>query len=220
MAKTVVHQDLTANWGDQDHLEVAQTRSFASMIFELLSERAPTKAQAKIFELILNISIDHGSETPSAVKTIEVAKAGASISEAVAAGLIEINDRHGGAIEPAMEFFYGLKDQDANQTAKDYLDNKKIIAGYGHRIYKEVDPRSELILKTLQAENLGQEWIDLAQAVQQAIADQKGTTLPLNIDGAIAVVLCTFGWEPKLAKAVFISARIPGLCGQFLNASE
>jgi len=46
---------------------------------------------------------------------------------------------------------------------------------------------------------------------------QKGQKLPLNIDGAIAVALCSFGWDPKLGKAVFIIARTPGLCGQFLN---
>jgi len=48
---------------------------------------------------------------------------------------------------------------------------------------------------------------------------QKGKKLPLNIDGAIAVALCSFGWDSKLGKAVFLIARTPGLCGQYLTNS-
>jgi hypothetical protein len=68
MAKTVRHHELKSLWGDEDHLEVAQERSFAELVFELLTEKKPTADELKLFELILNLSIDHGSETPSKKK--------------------------------------------------------------------------------------------------------------------------------------------------------
>ncbi len=219
MAKTVSHQDLKSYFGDEDHLEKSQSTSFTGMIFELLSERKPSEAELKIFELILNLSIDHGPDTPSAVPTIEAAKGGKTISEAVAAGLLEINDRHGGAIEPAMNFFKKIKDEnlDPKDLVKEYLDEHKLIGGFGHRIYKDQDPRAQLILDRLSEAQIGQEWAEIALKVEQAIEQTKGAHLPLNIDGAIAVALLGFGWEPKLAKAVFIVARVPGLCAHYLN---
>ncbi len=222
MAKTIIHNESgSALWGASDHLQVAQTRSFASLIFELLSEKVPTDAELKVFELILILSIDHGPDTPSAVKVIEAAKAGKSISEAISTGIMEINDVHGGAQEKLMEILYQVQSGEwkVQSLIEEYLKEGKRLAGFGHRIYKDVDPRAQLILKVLMEECKGesQEWINIATDLEKELEVQKGSKLPLNIDGAIAVALCSFGWDPKLGKAVFIIARTPGLCGQYLN---
>lgn len=220
MAKTIIHdEDGNAKWGEEDHLEIAQSRSFTSMIFELLSEKVPTDSELKIFELILNLSIDHGQNTPSAVKVIEAAQAGKNISEAVATGILEINDSHGGAGEPLMEILYRLQGtgDSVQELIKEYLQQGKRMPGLGHRLYKGDDPRVLLIFKTSTNLGINMEFINLLQEIQKEMVSQKGVNLPINIDGAIAAVLCSFGWEPKLGKAVFIIARTPGLVGQFLN---
>lgn len=222
MARTVKHDESGRSlFGDKDHLEVSQQRSFSSIIFELLSEREPKPEELKVFELILNLSIDHGPDTPSASKVIEEAKKGESISEAVAEGIEQINDRHGGAIEPAMEILYQVNagGVSVEQLIKEYIREDKKIPGLGHRVYKDQDPRTKLIFDKLQEANFGQEFIKLELKLQQEFAKQSGKHLPINIDGSIAVVLCSFGWDPKLGKAVFIIARTPGLCGQYLNYS-
>ncbi len=131
-----------------------------------------------------------------------------------------ISDSHGGAIEPCMEFLYRMKDQGQGQSIKQevakYLSEGKKMAGFGHRIY-QVDPRAQLILAKLKEANLGQEFIEIALEIETQLKQQKGKILPINIDGAIACVLCSWGWEAKLGKAVFIIARTPGLCGQYLG---
>lgn len=222
MARTITHQSLDAFFGDQDHLDLSQTKTFTQLIFELLSESSPTPEQTKLFDLILNLSIDHGPDTPSAIETIKAAQQGKTISESVADGILQINDRHGGAIEPAMEFFYQIKqnsldEQGIKDLVSTYLTDHKIIGGFGHRIYKDLDPRSQLIFQTLKDLNFSLEYLEICRQVQTQIAAQKGVNLPINIDGAIAVVLCTFDWSPQLGKAVFLIARTPGLCGQYLN---
>jgi citrate synthase len=224
MAKTITHDEAgNAKFGDEDHLQIAQTRSFTSMIFELLSEKVPTEAELKVFELILNLSIDHGPDTPSAMKVIREAKEGEDISESVSEGIEEINDMHGGAQEKLMEILYEIRDKkyEIRDKVEEALKDGKRIPGYGHRIYKTEDPRAQLILKTLNEELKiqSEEWIKIAQELETELETQKGNKLPLNIDGAIAVVLCTFGWPARLGKAVFIVARTPGLCGQYLNAT-
>lgn len=223
MAKTVQHEELKSFFGKEDHLEVSQTKSFAQMIYETLSERTPAEGELKLFELILNISIDHGTGTPSAVATINAAKEGKSISESVALGLMQINSSHGGAIEPCMEILYRVeatKLRSYEALIKEYLDNDKRMPGFGHRIYKDYDPRTKLIFEKMSELGLGEEFINIAKELEKELETQKGKKLPINIDGSIAVVLCTFGWEPRLSNAVFLCARVPGLCGQFLNASK
>lgn len=219
MTKTVVHKDLKSFFGSDDLLEVSQERSFSQMIFELLTEKEPSEDELKIFELILNLSIDHGPDTPSAKEVIESAKKGESISEAVAAGVGQINDTHGGAIEPAMKILYQVKKKDISieGLVKQYLSQDKKIPGFGHRIYKETDPRADLIFEKLKQTGIGGDYLMIIVELQNEIANKMGKRLPINIDGAIAVALCGLGWDAKLGKAVFIVARTPGLVGQYLN---
>src|SRR3990167_1635471 len=140
MVKTISHKENEAYFGEDKHCDIAQTGSFSELIFELLSGKRPTPSEKKIFELVLNLSIDHGPDTPSAVATIEAAKVGQSISEAVSSGIEQINDSHGGAIEPAMALFYRVKREGlrVKDLIPKYLNQGKRVAGFGHRIY-EVD---------------------------------------------------------------------------------
>src|SRR5258706_5822491 len=195
MAKTVTHKDNLPYFGDESLLEIAPNRSFAEMIFELLSGKAPDLHQGRVFETILNLSIDHGEETPSAVEVIKSAKEGKTISESVAAGILQINDTHGGAIEPAMELLYQLKNEkiDIKNFVEAQLQEGKRLSGFGHRIY-EVDPRSQLLFKLAEDEGISEEFIKIAQDLEKELKEQKGKSLPINIDGAIAAILCAFGW--------------------------
>jgi len=220
MAKTIVHNELNAMWGDRDHLEVAQTKSFIEMIFEMLSEREPKEGELKVFELILNLNIDHGPDTPSAVPTIAAAKEGRGIGEAVGIGLHQINAHHGGAVEPCMELLYKVERGEiaVEELVSEYLNEGKRMPGFGHRIYKETDPRTQLVFETLEENGFSGRFIEIAKSIAAELEKQKGIPLPINTDGGIAVALCAFGWEPKLANAVFIIARVPGLCAHYINS--
>jgi len=221
MPKTVTHKDEIPYFGKDSLLDLAPKRSFASMIFETLSGIKPTEDQAFLFETILNVSIDHGPDTPSATEVIRKANEGKLITQSVAAGVLQINDYHGGAIEPAMELFYRIKKKslDPKMVVREYLSLDKRIPGFGHRIYS-VDPRSQLLFKLMKEKKMSQEYVELAEEIVKSLKEAKGKDLPVNIDGAIAVILCTFGWEAGVGKAVFLVARTPGLCAQYLANSK
>ncbi len=218
MAKLVTHKDNIPFFGEEKLVKVSERKNFSDMVFELLSEREPTTSESKIFNLILNISIDHGPDTPSSKVVIESAKKGEPIGKAIGKGVEEINDTHGGAGEKAMEMFYEIKREGKLPAdfVKNILEKGEKIYGYGHRIYKK-DPRAEAILNLLKKENLAGDYIDIARETESELSAQKGINLPINIDGAIAVAFCSFGLEPKLAKAVFVISRTIGLCGHYLN---
>jgi len=219
MAKTIIHKDNLPYFGDDPLLKIAPGRSFAGMIFELLSGKKPDEHQAKLFETVLNLSIDHGPETPSATEVIKSAKEGKNISESIAAGIMQINNTHGGAIEPAMELLYKIYNEKLiiKDLVKEQLEQGMRLPGFGHRIYK-VDPRTQLLFKLAKEEGKSSVFINIAEDLERELKTSKGKALPCNIDGAIAAILCAFGWDPKLGKAVFIIARTPGLCGQYLNS--
>ncbi len=221
MSKIVTHKDEVPYFGDESLLEIAPKRSFASMIYEVLSGQKPTDDQAFLFETILNISIDHGPDTPSATEVITKAKEGKLITQAVAAGILQINDYHGGAIEGCMELFYKIKSENLDPTlvVREYLSLDKRIPGFGHRIYT-IDPRSQLLFKLFKEKNFSDEFLKIAEDIVVALKETKGKDLPVNIDGAISVILCSFGWNPKIGKGVFLSARTPGLCAEYLKAKE
>lgn len=220
MALSLRHQDTEAKLGESSHLKLSRERRFAELIFELLSERQPTAEELRVFELILNLSIDHGPDTPSAQATIAAARAGETISGSVAAGIQEINDIHGGAQEVLMPLLYKIVKEGITPEAivAEFVAKKSRLPGFGHRLYTQTDPRAELILQTLQESNLGQDYIIAVRHLGEELTKQTSKILPLNIDGAIAVALCAFAWPPELGKAVFIIARTPGLCGQYLNS--
>lgn len=219
MAITVSHQDQKSLFGGSDHLKLSNQLSFSELIYRQLSEEVPTPEKLHLFELILNLSIDHGPDAPSAQKTIAEARAGETLSESVAEGIEEINDSHGGAGEGAMKIFYQI-DQDGlsiSEFVSASLSQGFKIPGFGHRLYKDQDPRAELILSELKVIEGSDKFIKIAADLGVEINKQTQKNLPLNIDGAIAVVFATFGWQPILAKAIFVIARTPGLVAHYLN---
>jgi citrate synthase len=220
MAKTVTHKNEAPYFGNDNLLDLAPKISFASMIFEIFAERKPKPGEMKIFETILNISIDHGPDTPSAIVVIEKAKEGKLVTQSVAAGILQINDYHGGAIEDCMKLYYKINKEksDIKLTVREYLSLDKRIPGFGHRIYK-IDPRSQMLFKMMKELKFSQSFIDTAREIEAELKRVKGKDLPVNIDGAIAAILCTFGWDPKVGKAVFVVARTPGLAAHYINNS-
>lgn len=218
MIKTVTHTNNIPFFGDEPLIDLAASNSFSDLVFEMFSGKKPTPHESELFSLILNCSIDHGPDTPSAKKTIESATQINSISDSVAEGIKQINDSHGGAIEPAMELLYNISKQPQilDSLISSNIGEGKRIAGYGHRLY-DSDPRAQKIIELLKKFDPKNIFISQALEIERKIAEIKNKPIPLNIDGAIAVVLCSFGWNPKAGKAVFIVARTPGLCAHWLH---
>ncbi|KKW27873.1 MAG: Citrate synthase [Candidatus Kaiserbacteria bacterium GW2011_GWB1_52_6] len=227
MAITVTHKkegDETspAMFGEHELLEYSNKVNFPELVFESLTGTAPIPAQAKIFSLILNLCFDHGPGSPSATATIAATKEGKSMGEAVGAGIAEINDRHGGAGEPLMKILYDVHagKADIKGIVEHYAQEGKRMPGFGHRVYKDVDPRAQMLLNVARENNVGAGFIDELEKLHHELNAQLGKNLPINIDGAIAATLCSLGIYPEVGKAVFIIARAAGLCAHFLNSGE
>jgi citrate synthase len=194
--------------------------SYPQMVYLLIKGELPTRSVGKILDAILVSSVDHGVTPPSCQAAITAASTGAPLNSALAAGILSINEFHGGAIEKGMQTLEEAVDlmtreklsveDAARKTVKNYLENNRKIMGYGHRVHTN-DPRTKKLFRLAKEYGISSTYIQMCKAIREAIFKEKGKDLPINVDGAIAAVLCELNIPRELANAFFIMARIPGL---------
>ncbi|EGQ42718.1 MAG: citrate synthase [Candidatus Nanosalina sp. J07AB43] len=85
-----------------EDLEDVMDMDFADAIWLLLKGEKPSEKESKIFNTILSSSIDHGVGNPSTVSARTVQSGGNDMNTSVAAGVLALGDKHGGAIEECM----------------------------------------------------------------------------------------------------------------------
>ena len=193
---------------------------FAHVVYLVLKGDLPTESQGRVMDAILVASVDHGATPPSALAARTVASGGAPLTTGIAAGIMTINRHHGGAIEGCMKVLKEAvsrkqeKGQDALTAARElmaeYRAQKKRIPGYGHRIHSE-DPRTIKLFALCEEEGVAGEYVEMGQALHQAMKETLGRDLPMNVDGAIAAVLCELDFPPGMGNGLFAIARTVGL---------
>jgi len=200
--------------------------SFAGGVFLLFHARLPEPAEEKLYDAMLLASIDHGVTPPSAQAARLSASTGAPLNAALAAGVLSINKYHGAAIEPAMRVFLELKEkldasgQSAEEFARNFvsqaLTEKRRLFGYGHRIHTQ-DPRTHRLFDLAAAAGKDDVYLKLASAIGEELSSQSERNLPLNVDGAIAALLCELQFPPEVCNFFFILPRVAGMTAHFLE---
>jgi len=202
--------------------------SYAEAVYLTLRGELPTPEVGKLMDALLVSSIDHGVTPPSAQAAINAASTGAPLNAAVASGILAINKFHGGAIETCMELLQAGKSQvnggisvqeAARNLVEDYRNSKKRMSGFGHRIHTN-DPRTKRLFELAERAEQSGIFIELVQAIESELETSAGKKLPVNVDGAIAAVLCELDFWTSLANAFFIMARVPGLVAHAAEEQE
>lgn len=192
-----------------DLTKLAGKSSFAKTIYLILKGEMPNKNSEKMLDAILTIAIDHGVEPASVVVARNIYSGGSPVQAAVAGGILAFGEFHGGAIEGAMENFYGYVDRPASDLIDDLKAKEKRVSGFGHKLYDK-DPRTERLVELSKELGFYGRYVKFAENVESEFA-KNGKKLPLNIDGIIAALLCEMGFDVKVGKGIFIIARVPGL---------
>ncbi len=196
--------------------------SFAEAVYLIFRGELPPPALRGLLDALLVASLDHGSTPPSAIAARNAATTGAPMNAAVASGLLSINRHHGGAIEDAMLLFERtLADkqkqgqtimQAAEKLVSTTLAAGKRLPGFGHRVHTR-DPRTARLFKLAEQAGVNGDYIALARAIQEAL-HLAGKNLPINVDGAMACLLCELGFPAALGNVFFMIGRVPGLAAQ------
>ncbi len=184
-------------------------KSFTEVAFLLLAERLPDAAEKTLFDMILVSCIEHGVEAPTGFTPRVSVSVGNPMNAVMAAGLLAMGDHHGGAIEACAQML--AAPESAEEIVNTTLAAGKRLPGFGHMIYKDADPRAELLLAKAQELGKVDAYVAKVRAIQTELQKQSGKQLPLNIDGAIAALMCEMKLDWRLGKAIFGLSRMPGM---------
>ena len=194
--------------------------TFPQVVFLAIKGELPDERTAKMLDAMLVSSIDHGVTPPSCITARTIASTGSPLNAALAGGILAISKHHGGAIEDSMKMLLDAVErkktaesttaETANAVVKEAGEKKRRLPGIGHRIHTN-DPRTPRLFQIASDLGFAGEYVEMATALADAVEKNSGKRLPINVDGAIAAMLCELGFYPQLANAFFIMARVPGM---------
>jgi citrate synthase len=197
--------------------------SFPAMIWLMLRGELPSGGQAELLGAALVAAVDHGPQAPSIAIARMAATCGVGINSAMASAINALGDIHGGAGQQAMALYAAIEARMADGTAVEQaaeaevaerLAARQLIEGFGHRFHP-VDPRAPRLLALVDEARRGGlvsgHYAAIALAVEAALAARKGKPLPMNIDGATAVIYCELGFPPELGRGLFVLSRSVGI---------
>lgn len=198
--------------------------SFAQMIWLLLRGELPGRDQADLLDIALMSAVDHGPQAPSIAIARMAATCGVGLNNALASAVNVLGDVHGGAGEQAMAFYQSVAGRiDEGADLEDAVDNRleaffagggRFLPGFGHRFHP-VDPRAprlmEMVDRYADKGVVGGGFAAIARAVEARLAARKGRRIPMNIDGATAVIYAELGFPPPLARGLFCLSRSVGI---------
>ena len=196
--------------------------SFTDAIYLVLNGQLPSAKARPFLDVLLIAAIDHGAAPIYTQNARNTASAGGSTAAAIAAGVLGTGEFTGGAVEACARVLQdggatvpvgdtNAVQQTAAAIVTSHKESKKRIAGYGHKLYTDADPRTETIIA--QAKKLGfyGRYFELAEAIERELETQLGKKLVFNIDGALAAGILELGFGADTANAFFIISRVPGL---------
>ena len=209
----------------QNKLNYAE--NFMHMMFATpCEEYTPNPVLAKAFEKILILHADH--EQNASTSTVRlVGSSGANPFASISAGIASLwGPAHGGANEATLQMLEEMGDVsrigEFIKRAKDKTDSFRLM-GFGHRVYRSMDPRASIMQKTcyevLNELGLHDDPIfKLAMELEKiALEDEYFVSKKLypNVDFYSGIVMRAMGIPNSMFTAIFALARTAGWIAQW-----
>ncbi|MGI9369190.1 MAG: citryl-CoA lyase [Ruegeria sp.] len=192
--------------------------SFAEMIWLMVRGDQPSPGQMQLFEAALVSAVDHGPQAPSIAAARMAVTCGLPLNNAMASAINMLGDVHGGAGEQAVELYHHIDThpEGAGAALDSWIAARgQIIPGFGHRFHTPTDPRAprlmDLVQEAVEQGACSGRYMEIAQFVEAELMCRKSRPIPMNIDGATAVIYAELGFAPPLARGLFCLSRSVGI---------
>jgi len=184
----------------------------AANFLYMLTGVEPSQEDAEVLDTTFTLYADHTMNASTFTARI-IASTLADMHSAITGAIAALKGPlHGGANEEAMKMLEEVGDPaNAEAYVRDRLARKEKIMGFGHAVYRTMDPRAR-ILKRLSRE-AGERhgdlsWYRISEAIEETTLHQKG--LHPNVDFYAASVYHVLGIPTDLMTPIFAIARMAG----------
>jgi citrate synthase len=171
-----------------------------------------SQEDAEVIDTTFVLYADHTMNASTFAARI-VASTLADMFSAITAAIAALKGPlHGGANEESMKMLEEVGSPErAEEYVRDRLERHEKVMGFGHAVYKTMDPRAT-VLKRLSKE-IGERhgdtsWYEISEAIERTVSEQKG--LYPNVDFYAASVYHTLGIPTDLMTPIFAIARMAG----------
>ncbi|GAA2554725.1 citrate synthase [Neomicrococcus aestuarii] len=206
--------------------------NFMRLCFGLAAEPYELDPEmVKILDLLFVLHADHEQNCSTSTVRL-VGSSDANLFASVSAGVNALfGPAHGGANEAVLKMLRqiqaeGISPEKYMEKVKNKEDGVRLM-GFGHRVYKNYDPRAKIIKKA--AESVlaksagGDELLDIAMRLEErALADDYFIQRKLypNVDFYTGIIYKAMGFPEKMFTVLFAIGRLPGWIAQWREMME
>ncbi|PYY36935.1 citrate (Si)-synthase [Curtobacterium sp. MCJR17_055] len=186
----------------------------------------PDPVLSKALDRLLILHEDHEQNASTATVRL-VGSTKANMFASISAGINALyGPLHGGANEAVLEMLQQIKDSGEPVTRfVERVKNKERgvkLMGFGHRVYKNYDPRAKLVKESadevLEALGVQDDLLDIAKELEQiALEDEYFVSRKLypNVDFYTGIIYKAMGFPPRMFTVLFAIGRLPGWIAQW-----
>ena len=212
--------------------DLKYTANFLHMMFSLPYKDYELKPEAvKALDLIFLLHADHEQNCSTATVRM-VASSRANLFASAAAGVCALwGPLHGGANQAVLEMLEDIhkSGDDGSKfitAAKDKNSGKRLM-GFGHRVYKNYDPRAKIIKTAcddvLQKLHINDPLLDIAKHLEEAaLRDPYFVERKLypNVDFYSGIIMRAIGIPVEMFTVMFAIGRMPGWIANYQEVME
>ncbi|KZF03491.1 citrate (Si)-synthase, partial [Rhodococcus sp. EPR-157] len=185
----------------------------------------------KALDMLLILHADHEQNCSTSTVRL-VGSSDANLFTSISGGINALwGPLHGGANQAVLEMLDKIKAEDGDATdflrrVKNKEDGVKLM-GFGHRVYKNFDPRATLVKETahtiLGKLGNGDELLDIALKLEEtALTDDYFVERKLypNVDFYTGLIYRAMGFPPRMFTVLFAMGRLPGWIAHWREMHE
>ena len=206
--------------------------NFLHMLFSVPAEEYHVDPDvARALDLLLILHADHEQNCSTSTVRL-VGSSQANLFASIAAGICALwGPLHGGANQEVMAMLQTIHDDGGNvdkyiALAKDKKSNF-LLMGFGHRVYKNFDPRAKIIKEACDAVlaklGVNDPLLDIARRLEErALKDDYFVSHKLypNVDFYSGIIYKAIGIPTNMFTVMFAMGRLPGWIAQWKEMTE
>jgi citrate synthase len=197
----------------------------ANYLFMLKGE-VPERAHSEALEAYMLLTMEHGMNASTFSARVTASTESDLISAVTSAIGTMKGPLHGGAPSGVIELLDEIMERgDAEAVIREKLERGEKLMGFGHRVYKTLDPRAAALKEKLQQFGGDDIWLDMAMETEKTalrLLDEykPGRSLYTNVEYYAAAIMKALEMDPSLFTPTFTAARIAGWTAHIIEQSD